>query len=70
MDPIHPPLGSLLDIDLLQFQNLGKGLLFTKQVALHVEAYIETDLVGLVSDRISTAGCCTFFVVTLSHGEA
>ena len=38
----------------------GKGLLFSKNHHLQVEAYTDADWAGSVSDRRSTSGYCTF----------
>jgi len=38
----------------------GKGLLFKNRDHLHIEAYIDADWAGSVSDRRSTSCYCTF----------
>ncbi|CAL5358524.1 unnamed protein product [Camellia sinensis] len=38
----------------------GKGLYFSKHSHLNVEAYTDADWAGLVTDRRSTSGYCTF----------
>ena len=38
----------------------GKGLLFSKNNHLRVEAYTNADWVGSITDRRSTSGYCTF----------
>ncbi|XP_038885965.1 uncharacterized mitochondrial protein AtMg00810-like [Benincasa hispida] len=38
----------------------GKGLLFKKHEKRCIEAYTDSDWVGLVTDRKSTSGYCTF----------
>ena len=39
---------------------VGKGLHFAKNEARTIEAYTDTDWAGLVNDRRSTSGYCTF----------
>ncbi|XP_028117998.1 uncharacterized protein LOC114315591 [Camellia sinensis] len=38
----------------------GKGLYFSKYGYLSVEAYTDADWIGLITDRRSTSGYCTF----------
>lgn len=47
---------------ILQYLNYGPsvGLLYTRQIGLHIKAYTDADWVGFVSDRRSTSGYCTF----------
>lgn len=38
----------------------GKGLLFSQRDYLKIEAYTDVDWAGLIMDRWSTSGYCTF----------
>jgi hypothetical protein len=38
----------------------GKGLLFSQYDHLKIEAYIDADWAGSITDRRSTSGYCTF----------
>jgi hypothetical protein len=38
----------------------GKGLLFSQHGHLRIEGYTDVYWVGLLDDRRSTSGCCTF----------
>lgn len=39
---------------------LGKGLFFQKNVQQNIEAYIDTDWAGSITNQRSTSGFCTY----------